>query len=126
MRLARWIFGIAAIWGIAVIAPLYFLERWIGEYFPPPIAHPETYYGFVGVTLAWQFLYGLIAYDPLRYRPVMLIGAAGKLSFATSSAALYLQGRVGMPVFGASLFDLALAILFVIAWWRTGKPNWAG
>ncbi|MCA1748094.1 MAG: hypothetical protein LC634_00645 [Sphingomonadales bacterium] len=121
MAIVRWIFWAAAIFGIAVIAPLYFLEGFMSANFPPPIARPENYYGFVGVTLASQFLYVLIALDPVRFRPVILVGMAGKLSFVGACAILYLQGRIALPVFAMSLFDLVWVVLFALAWRRIGR-----
>ncbi|MEO1167515.1 MAG: hypothetical protein AAFW97_02265 [Pseudomonadota bacterium] len=123
MRFARWTFGIAAVWGIAVIAPLYFLESRIAADFPPPVARPELYYGFIGVVLAWQLVYALIATDPVRYRPIMLIGALGKLSFFGACVALYAQGRVEASLIATTAPDLLLAILFGIAWAKTGQTS---
>ena len=54
MTLATWIFHLAGIIGILIIAPFYFIETQIGLDMPPAITHPEYYYGFIGVTLAWQ------------------------------------------------------------------------
>ena len=53
MSFARWVFRIAGIYGVLVIAPMYFLESRFPAENPPPITHPEFFYGFVGVTLAW-------------------------------------------------------------------------
>ncbi|MEM8696372.1 MAG: hypothetical protein AAGE05_10165 [Pseudomonadota bacterium] len=119
MRFARWLFAIAAIWGIAVVAPLYFLETMIGADFPPPVARPELYYGFVGVVLSWQLVYALIATDPIRYRPLMLIGALGKLSFFGACLILYLHGRADAMLVATTAPDLLLALLFVAAWFVT-------
>ena len=116
MRLARWIFAIAAIWGFVVVAPLYFLEAEVAELAPPAISHPELYYGFAGVTLAWQLVYALIAFDPPRYRPLMLVGALSKLSFFGACLVLFLQGRVTGQLLGSVAPDLILAGLFVAAW----------
>ena len=57
MKVARWIFGIAGVYGILVIAPLYFAEGQIAQNDPPAITHPEFFYGFIGITLAWQFVF---------------------------------------------------------------------
>lgn len=118
MQMVRWIFWAAAIFGIVVVAPLYFLE---GTMAASPIARPEYYYGFAGVTLASQFLYVLIALDPVRFRPVILVGMAGKFSFVAACTILYLQGRVELPVFAMSLFDLVWVVLFALAWLRIGR-----
>jgi len=39
------------------------LEYYIGEQDPPPITHPEFFYGFVGVAVAWQMLFLLMSRD---------------------------------------------------------------
>src|SRR5262245_705061 len=49
MRFAKWVFLLAGITGILVVIPLYFLEERFGRDQPPPVNHPEFYYGFVGV-----------------------------------------------------------------------------
>ena len=61
MKFAKIIFWIAAIWGILVLTPLYFLFDTIGRQDPPPITHPGFYYGFVGVRAG-------VATSLLRYR----------------------------------------------------------
>ena len=61
MKFARLIFGAAGIFGLVVIGPMYFLEDRIGSDTPPAITHPEFFYGFVGVVLAWQIAFLCIA-----------------------------------------------------------------
>ena len=121
MKFARWTFLIAGIWGIVVLAPQYFLERLIGIQHPPTITHPEFFYGFLGVGLAWQILFLIIATDPVRYREVMLAGVIEKLSFVFAIFGLYAVNRVDSPLFGAAVIDLFLSILFAIAFVKTGK-----
>jgi hypothetical protein len=55
MKVARWIFGIAGVYGILVMAPLYFAEAAIAKNDPPGITHVEYFYGFIGITLALLF-----------------------------------------------------------------------
>ena len=86
MKFAKIIFWIAAIWGILVITPLYFLYDTIGRQDPPPITHPGFYYGFAGCALAWQLAFIVIARDPLRFRTMMLPSAFEKFSFGTATA----------------------------------------
>ncbi|HEY4309929.1 MAG TPA: hypothetical protein VGN12_10795 [Pirellulales bacterium] len=122
MKFAQRVFFAATVFGLVMVPPLYFLEDFLGRQVPPAITHPEIFYGFVGVTLAWQIGYLLIALDPLRYRPFMLLGAFGKASFAISTALLVATGRAPL---GPSLLvapDAILAILFVWAFIAT-KPN---
>lgn len=120
MKFARWVFTIAGIYGVIVVFPQYFLEHKFAQDLPPALTHPENFYGFIGVTLAWQFVYLLIGTDPIRYRPVMLIAMFAKLSFGIACFVLYLQGRLAPIVLAASSVDLFLVILFAIAFWMTG------
>jgi hypothetical protein len=64
MKFAKVVFWCAGIWGIAVPTPLYFMIRTVNLQAPPAITQPEFYYGFVGVALAWQFVFILVATDP--------------------------------------------------------------
>jgi hypothetical protein len=66
MRFAKVVFWCASVWGFLVLTPLYFLADRIGREYPPAINHPEFYYGFVGVALAWQIAFVVIATDPAR------------------------------------------------------------
>src|SRR5215211_2629811 len=72
MRFARIVFLIAGIYGLIVLVPQFFLERRIGEDTPPPITHPEFFYGFICVAIAWQVLFLILSRDPVRYRPMMI------------------------------------------------------
>jgi hypothetical protein len=123
MRFARRVFSIATLFGLAVIPPMFFLEGRFGRDYPPPITHPEFYYGFVGAVFAWQLVYLLVAWDPLRYRPLMLLGAVCKMSFATATFILVAQGSA--PAGPATLVtvDVVLSVLFVWAFVVTGRES---
>ena len=116
---ARRVFTAAAIYGIAALAPQYFLEKRVGRDFPPPITHPEHFYGFIGVALAWQFVFLVIARDPVRYRPLMLVAVLEKLAFGVPAILLYLQGRLPGVVLAAGLIDLILGTLFALSYRAT-------
>ena len=120
MRFARWVFLLAGVSGVLLVAPLYFLEAKTGEDYPP-ITHPEYYYGFIGVTLAWQFLFLVIAADPVRYRRAMLPAMLEKASFALAIPLLYAAGRVAGVWLGFAAVDGTWLVLFVAAYLRT--PN---
>jgi hypothetical protein len=53
-RFAKRVFLVAAIYGIALVFPQYFMETKLGIDFPPPLNHPEHFYGFLGIALAQQ------------------------------------------------------------------------
>src|SRR6478752_7660473 len=96
MRFSRWVFNIAGAYGVITVAPLYFMEQTINRQDPPPITHPMFFYGFVGVTLAWQLLFFAIAYQPVRLRPVIPFAVLEKLSFGIGAMVLYRRGRLGL------------------------------
>ncbi len=72
MKFARIVFCAAGIWGVLILTPLFFIFSSIGRNDPPPITHPGFYYGFATVGLAFQFVFIVIATDPVRFRPVMI------------------------------------------------------
>jgi hypothetical protein len=120
MKFARIVFVAAGIWGLLVLAPFYFRFDAIGQATPPPITHPEFYYGFLGVALAWQIAFLVIGMDPVRFRPMMLVAVVEKLSYWISMIALYMQGRLAYGDFLlGGVVDLILAILFVIGFVKT-------
>ena len=123
MRFSRWVFNIAGAYGVITVAPLYFMEQIINRQDPPPITHPMFFYGFVGVTLAWQFLFFAIAYQPVRLRPVIPFAVLEKLSFGIGAMVLYVRGRLGLSDLYFGCIDLALAVLFMLAWWRLAREG---
>jgi len=109
---------IAGILGLLVLVPQYFLEEKIGLDSSPAITHPEFFYGFIGVAIAFQLVFLVIAADPRKYRPMILPSIVEKFSFGLAVAALVLAGRVsGQIVIGATL-DLVLGVLFIISWFK--------
>ncbi|RZI44677.1 hypothetical protein EGT07_04500 [Herbaspirillum sp. HC18] len=115
---ARRIFFWAGIYGILVLAPLYFMEEKLARDFPPPFSHPEQFYGFLGVALAWQFAFLLIASDVQRYHLFMLPAAAEKLLSSISALLLYAADRVAVMTAAPAVIDLALGLLFIVAFFR--------
>ncbi len=115
MKFAKWVFVVAAIYGFVVLIPQYFMEGKIGRDFPPPITHPEHFYGFVGVALAWQVAFLIIARDPLRYRALMWPAILEKVAFGSAAIVLFAQRRLALPTLAAGFIDLAFAGLFFVA-----------
>jgi hypothetical protein len=123
MKFAKVLFWVAGIWGIVVIAPLYFLFDVIGRQDPPAITHPGFYYGFAGVALAWQIAFLVIARDPVRFRPMMIPSVVEKFTWTITVGVLVVQGRMhGLDlVFGGT--DFLLGVLFVVAYLKTPKQR---
>ena len=120
MKLARWVFLSAGIWGIAVLTPFYFRFDAIGRDTPPVVTHPEFYYGFLGVALAWQIAFLVIAADPIRFRPVMAVAIVEKFGYVGSIAVLYGRGLVAWGEFTlGAVADAVLGALFVVAFVST-------
>src|SRR4051794_3182355 len=61
MTFARWVFLLAGMFGLAVLLPQFFAEGRIVRDYPPPITHPEFFYGFLGVGVAWQLVFLIIS-----------------------------------------------------------------
>jgi hypothetical protein len=120
-NLARRVFMIAGIYGIVVLLPQYLVETGIGPALPGPIQRPEHFYGFIGVALAWQIVFLIIARDVQRYRLLMLPAIVEKLVFGVPVILLYVAGRVPPEVLVFGLIDLVLAALFVLAF-RSTRP----
>src|SRR4051812_28436124 len=119
MVFARRTFLIAGIYGLLALVPMYFLEGHIGRDTPPPITHPEFFYGFLGVAVSWEAAFLVIARDPVRFRPLMIPAVLEKASFGLPAVALWLGGRLTGSMLAAGLIDLALGVLFVVAFLRT-------
>src|SRR5690242_20666575 len=116
MKFAKIVFWIAGIWGFLVITPLYFMFDLIGRKDPPPITHPGFFYGFLGVTLAWQIAFIFIGADPVRFRPLMIPSVFEKTGFAVPAMILVSQGRMHPSDLLFAGADCLLGILFVISY----------
>ena len=123
LKFARIVFLVAGVWGILIIVPRYFIYDFIGRQSPPAINHPEFYYGFAGVTLAWQVVFLLIARDPARYRVMIIPSILEKLSYVIAILLLFTRGRVSVSQAISSTTDLMLALLFITAFLKTRSAS---
>lgn len=121
MKFAKIVFWVAAIWGLLIITPLYFMFNLIGEKDPPPITHPAFFYGFVGVALVWQIAFAFIARDPARFRPLMIPAILEKLVYSIPVIVLVAQKRTNPNDLLFAAIDLTLGIFFVLAYLRTPR-----
>lgn len=105
----------AGIYGIVILA-LAYLQ-------PIPDPWHLTHLGFVGTAMVFQGVFLVIARDPRRFAPMMPVTFFEKLCFGVPSIAFAATGQTPpmSAVFGA--IDLALMVLFIIAWGRVqGDP----
>lgn len=121
MKFARYTFAIAGIYGILALVPQYFFEKQIGIDSPPAITHPEYFYGFIGVALAFQLVFLIIAKDPVRFRPIMPAAIVEKIAFVIPTFYLYANGNAPWQITAGAAVDLVLAILFTISFLTTSK-----
>jgi hypothetical protein len=119
MRFAKVVFWIAAIWGVLVITPLFFMFNLIGSQDPPPITHPGFYYGFVTAALAWQCAFFVIARDPVRLRPLMIPAVIEKFGYGIAVTVLVLENRMRSSDLVFGCVDLLLGFLFLAAFVKT-------
>ncbi len=123
MIFAKRVFLLAGVYGLVVLLPQYALEAKTGRDFPPPITHPEYFYGFIGVATAWQVAFLILATDPVRFRPLMIPAILEKVSFGLAAVLLFVLGRLGTLMLAAGLFDLLLGGLFLVAFVRTPRAT---
>src|SRR5580658_6721999 len=119
MKFAKIVFWCGGAFGVLLLTPLYFMFNLAGRLDPPPITHPQFYYGFVGIALVWQFVYMTIASDPVRFRPMMILSVLAKGSYVGALLVLYLQHRVSPLQAATGLPDALLMALFVAAFRKT-------
>ena len=122
-RFARRVFLVAGVYGLLVVLPQYSLEARIARDFPPPITHPEYFYGFIGVALAWQVAFLLISRDVRRYRVMMLPAILEKITFGVAAVLLYANGRVAGSLVAGGIVDLVFAVLFAYAFRATRSKD---
>ena len=119
MKFAKWVFRIAGIYGVVVLLPFYFLENNPMAIPLPAMTHPEYYYGFVGLGLAWQVAFLIISSDPVKYRLLMIPSMVEKFSFVIAVALLISSGRVGTYIVPGASLDALLGLLFLVSFFKT-------
>jgi hypothetical protein len=121
MTFVRRLFFSAGIYGLLVLVPMYFMADRLGAQYPPAINHREFYYGFIGVAVAWQVLFLILATDPRRYRPMIIPAILEKLGYGIVVLVMMARGEIaGGPAIGG-IIDLVLAALFAYAFVRIGR-----
>lgn len=115
---ARWIFGTACVYGLLLLLPLLLWPAELAARFPPASNRPEQYMAFVGVALAWQVAFGVVAREPARLRPIMLPAVLEKWLSGGLVLSLWLQGRVDAMTVAPFVVDLVWGLLFLACWIR--------
>jgi hypothetical protein len=122
MTFAKRAFVGAAVWGIVVLTPLYWLVDITGRPYAAPADYPHFFYGFLSVAMAWQIAFLVIGSDPIRFRPLMIPAILEKLGHVAGVAVLYGRGRISTLDAQGAIPDLLLAIVFIVAFVKTRRP----
>lgn len=110
-RTFRW----AAIYGIIVLLPVYFI--------PSPHPYRLSQIGFVGTALVFQLVFLVIARDPRRYRDLMPVAILEKLAFGMPALVFYVQGNADRTAAIFGTLDLLLGALFLYSWQRVSRST---
>jgi len=117
-RFSSIVFLAAGIYGLVVLLPGFFGEKMMADKMPPAITHPEFYYGFLGVAVAWQVAFLIIARDPQRFRPIIPAAILEKLTYCVACAVLFNSRRIPVIVAMGGAGDFILGTLFTISYFR--------
>jgi hypothetical protein len=122
IKAARWIFLAAAIYGFPVLGIWFFhTPAMVGR---ASSQQPEIYYGFAGLGLAWQAVFVMIASDPIRYRPLMLIAAIGEKFLFSGILVVLLLRHIARPHWiPPAVIDFTLGLAFIAAYAMTGNSR---
>ena len=123
VKFAKYTFLISGIYGLIVLLPQLFLENKIGIDQPPAITHPEFFYGFIWVAVAFQLVFLTIASDPVKYRTLMLVSLVEKFPFLLTVIILYLQSRVGWQILVGGSLDGFWGVMFLISYLKTNSSQ---
>lgn len=74
------------------------------------------YYGFIGVAIAWQVAFLVIAGDPKRYRPLMPATLIEKYGYGIAVFVLFWQGLLAPTMLVLGIINTVLGTLFAIAY----------
>ena len=119
MKFAKVVFTAGGVWGIAALAPFYWLVDISGRRYAAPVDYPQFFWGFFSVALAWQFAFLLIGSNPVRFRPLMVPAIVEKFGFIVTLAVLLGRGRIPSADAAAAIPDAVVGLLFIAAFVRT-------
>lgn len=119
MRFAKWVFLGAGVWGLAVLAPLFWLVDITGRSYPAPTDYPQFFYGFLVIAAAWQIAFLAIGTNPVRFRLLMIPATIEKLGYVSMLILMRGQSRISALDAQPAWPDLVLGLLFVAAFVKT-------
>jgi len=124
MKLARWVFFSAGVFGFALILPLAYSLLSSQDSMFPAGATGLAFYGYVFQFTCWQILYFLVSTDPARYRPLMIPALLAMITTPLFPVWAYVYGIRFWPAI--LVLTGVLACLFVLAFWLTKAKRIVG
>jgi hypothetical protein len=121
MKFAKVVFIAGGVWGIAALAPFYWLVDISGRRYAAPVDYPQFFWGFFSVALAWQLAFLLIGSNPLRFRPLMVPAIVEKFGFIVTLAVLLSHGRITSADALAAIPDAVVGLSFIAAFAATSS-----
>lgn len=118
----RILFAAAAVWNLLAATMLLWRPEVMLQRMR--IADPAAVWlarSFVSSVATWGIAYGMIAFDPLRFRDFAWLGVISKLLYFLINTVAFQQGRLSREAYLPALIDLLLAILFCEYLWRSGR-----
>ncbi len=122
VKISRNIFRLSGIYGLLILIPQLFRESSFATA-GVSLNHPEFFYGFFLVSLAFQVLFLIISTDPVKYRSVMLACFIEKGGHFTSCVLLFLNNRLATDMMIASSPDALMLCLFIYSYIITSVEN---
>jgi len=118
---AKKVFLIAGVYGLMALVPQYFMEGRLSLRFPPPLTHPEHFYGFIwrGDRMAVRVLYNCAGCS--AFAQLHVTCGIGETFLRCSHLGALREGLVTVPVLCAAAIDLLFAILFILAYVAVGN-----
>ncbi|MEY3284612.1 MAG: hypothetical protein ACK496_08065 [Acidobacteriota bacterium] len=118
----RILFAAAAVWNLVAATMLLWRPEVMLQRMR--IADPAAVWlarSFVSSVATWGIAYGMIAFDPHRFRDFAWLGVISKLLYFLINTVAFHQGRLSREAYLPALIDLLLAILFCEYLWRSGR-----
>ena len=123
---ARVLFGTAAAFNLAVGGGLLFARAWLSALLKlDPIAGTNVVVANVAGAMIALFgiAYACVARDPVKYRPFIALGIAGKLMAVAGAVIPWSMGTVGATLPMLTGADVVFALLFADFWRRSRRTS---
>ena len=111
----RVFFWAAAIFNFIAGLPLLLMPEVMLGTLGLPVLADLMFHRMTGLlVVCFGVVYGFVAQDLVRYRPLVWLGVVGKGGVVALFAQAWLQGLIPFPAFVVSLSDLALMLGFIV------------